>query len=180
MQQLPGEDELLRDMQGILVSHFRSNFAKYKETKGRQRGSTEWSNDAKKLVTGRFPFIKEEFVFHRRSKSAFDLYSPPHDLAIELAMFQGNAIYEFHKVLFKMLIAGPSYAKLVMVIPKDPGVRELRRPFNRISFEAFEKTHHFKILWMILDEGPKGWLGTISDLFGLYPPLPEAPEPAKR
>ncbi len=143
----------------------------YKATKGRQRGSTEWSKDAQKLVLEAFPFVRKEFVFHRRSKSAFDLYSPVHDLAIELAMFQGKAIYEFHKVLFKMLIAGPSYTKLLMVIPKERGVSQLRSPFNRISFETFERTHHFKLTWMILDEGPNGWVGTLSELFGLYPPL---------
>src|SRR6266566_9373768 len=125
MPEVPHERELLQEMQEILVKHFRSNFLEYKKSKGRQRGSTEWSANAKKLIVTRFPFIKEEFVFHRRSRSAFDLYSPPHDLAIELSMFQGNAIYEFHKVLFKMLIAGPSYTKLLMVIPQDPGVNQL-------------------------------------------------------
>jgi hypothetical protein len=123
MREPPGEQELLREMQEILVKHFRSNFVEYKKSKGPQRGSPGWSSDAKRLIVSRFSFIKPEFVFHRRSKSAFDLYPPPHDLAIELAMFQGNAIYEFHKVLFKMLIAGPSYTKLLMVIPQDP-VRE--------------------------------------------------------
>ena len=172
MSPIPSEQKLLQEVQGILVKHFRSHFAQYKKTKGRQRGSTEWSADAKKLIVNRFPFIKQEFVFHRRSRSAFDLYSPPHDLAVELAMFQGNAIYEFHKVLFKMLIAGPSYSKLLLVIPKDPGVGQLSRPFNRISFEAFERAHHFRILWMVLDQGDSGWLGSMSDLFGLYPSLP--------
>ena len=51
-------------------------------------------------------------------------------------------------------------------------MNQLSRPFNRISFEAFERTQHFKILWMILDEGLAGWLGGLSDLFGLYQALP--------
>ncbi|SRR5260370_3673675 len=172
MREVPSERDFLQKIQEVLVKHFRLNFTEYKKSKGPQFGSTLWSAEAKKLVVDHFPFVKEEFVFHRRSKSAFDLYSPPHDLAIELAMFQGNAIYEFHKVLFKMLIAGPTYTKLLMVIPKEPGMNQLSRPFNRISFEAFERTQHFKILWMILDEGLAGWLGGLSDLFGLYQALP--------
>src|SRR6266700_6662969 len=171
MREVLSEKDFLQKMQEILVKHFRLNFTEYKKSKGPQFGSIMWSAEAKKLVVDHFPFVKEEFVFHRRSKSAFDLYSPPHDLAIELAMFQGNAIYEFHKVLFKMLIAGPTYTKLLMVIPKERGVSQLRSPFNRISFETFERTHHFKLTWMILDEGPNGWVGTLSELFGLYPPL---------
>jgi len=86
-------------------------------------------------------------------------------------MFQGNAIYEFRKVLFKMLIAGPSYTKLVMVISKEPRVRQLRRPFNRISFETFERTYHFSIRWMIPDRGKDGWTGGLPELFGEYPEL---------
>ncbi len=172
MASIPGDNELLQEMRRILVNHFRVNFRMYKGSRGRQLGSTDWSKEAKRLVVERFPFVKEEFVFHRRARSAFDLYSPPHDIAIELAMFQGNAIYEFHKVLFKMLIAGPSYTKLLMVIPRHPGVEQLSRPFNRISFDAFERAHGFKILWMILDEGQDGWLGSMSELFGLYSQLP--------
>ncbi len=135
-------------------------------------GSMKWSKEAQDLLASRYPFLEKEFVFHRRTKSAFDLYSPPHNLAIELAMFRGKAIYEFHKVLFKMLIAGPSYGRLVMVIPKDPGVKELSEPFNRISLETFEQANNLYIRWMILDHGRNGWLGTLSDLFGLYPTLP--------
>ena len=170
-QGVPEESQFLDGLQSILVRHFH-NFLALKKEKGKQPGSKAWSDAAKKLVLQRFPFVKDEFIFHRRSKSAFDLYSPLHDLAIELEMFQGNAIYEFHKVLFKMVIAGPSYTKLVMVIPEKPGVKQLRSPFNRISFETFERVHHFKITWMILDRGPKGWRGSISDLHGLFPQLP--------
>lgn len=161
---VPSEGEFLSRVQAILVEHFRLNFEEYKIRRGRQKGSVDWSKDAKRLLQKSFPFLEEEFVFHKRTKSAFDLYSPPHDLAIELAMFQGNAIYEFYKVLFKMLVAGPSYTKLMMVIPKDPGVKQLLRPFNRISFETFERTHHFVILWMVLDETKNGWLGRLSEL----------------
>ncbi len=167
---IPSEDELLSEVQALLVNHFRSNFASYK-SKNPQKGSVKWSREAQASLTERFPFLEKEFVFHRRSKSAFDLYSPPHNLAIELEMFQGNPIYEFHKVLFKMLIAGPSYNRLIMVIPKEPGVKKLGSPFNRISFEAFEQAHSLYIRWMVLDLGKNGWLGTLPELFGLYPTL---------
>ena len=168
---IPPDGDFLQALQQILVKHYAKHFASYKKRFGAQSGSSKWSTEGKDLVLQQFPFVKDEFVFHKRSKSAFDLYSPPHDMAIELAMFQGNAIYEFSKVLFKMLVAGPSYTKLVIVMPEKPGVKQLQSPFNRISFETFERTHHFAITWMILDRGPGGWHGGLTDLFGLYQPL---------
>ena len=168
---IPGERTLVEEVRKILVAHYHAKFAEWKATKGRQAGSSAWSSEAQKLVTTTFPFVRAEFVFHKRSKSSFDLYSPPHNLAIELEMFQGNAIYEFYKVLFKMLIAGPSYSRLIMVIPKEPGTRQLRSPFNRISFETFERVHDLHVLWMVLDQGPDGFVGSLTDLCGLYPSI---------
>ncbi len=77
-------------MQWILVDHYAKHFASYKKQFGAESGSSKWSTEGKDLVRQQFPFVKDEFVFHKRSKSAFDLYSPPHDMAIELAMFRGT------------------------------------------------------------------------------------------
>ncbi len=42
----PTEADLLNGIKKILVDHFYSNFLEYRRTKGPQRGSTEWSDEA--------------------------------------------------------------------------------------------------------------------------------------
>jgi len=162
-------DKLIEGVRRLLVPHYRKNFATYKKQFGRQKGSTRWSREAQDLVCNKYPFVEKEYRFHRKCEAAFDLYSLDFDLVFEMAMFQGNAIYEFHKVLFKLLIAGPTFSNLVFCIPSEPGVKQLKRPFNRLSFDVFEREHRLTIHWMILDIGNKGWVGRLEQLVQIIP-----------
>lgn len=158
----PTRADLIDGVRQLLVPHFRDNFTQYKKSLGAQKGSVKWSAEAQNLVLKDYPFVEKEYRFHTKCDSAFDLYSPDFDLVFELAMFQGNAIYEFHKVLFKLLIAGPTYSHLVFCMPSEPGLAQLRRPFNRLSFDVFERTQNLEISWMALDIGSEGWVGPLD------------------
>lgn len=164
---VPNLLEVLELVREVLVPHHYDNFSRYKRDLGPWKGSSRWAREAQDLVIRRLPFFEKEFEFHAKCGSAFDLYSAPHDLVVELAMFQGKAYYELWKLLLKMLIAGPSYAHLAIAMPQTPGLRQLREPFNHIALEVFERTHHFKIHWILLDAGPKGWVGSFEEMVEL-------------
>jgi len=159
--------DLIEGVRRILGPHYRKNFSQYKKDFGAQIGSTKWSKEGQKLVVKEYPSVVPEFRFHTKCDSAFDLYAPDCDLVFELAMFQGNAVYEFHKVLFKMLIAGPTFSNLVFCIPFKPAIGQLRRPFNYLSFDVFERIHHLSIKWMVLDMEEGAWVGPLSGLLSL-------------
>jgi hypothetical protein len=81
--------------------------------------------------------------------------------------FEGDAIYEFHKVLFKFLTAGPTYSHLVFCIPAKPAIKQLKSPFNRLSFNVFERVHNLTIQWMVFDIGENGFVGRLNDILQL-------------
>lgn len=166
---VPALAVVLEDLREVLVPHYYQNFRSYKSQDNRQKGSMKWSREAQDLVVRRMPYFEKEYRFHAKCGSAFDLYSPPHDLVVELAMFQGQAVYEIWKLLFKMMIAGPSYEHLLIAMPQNPGLTELREPFNRLSFEVFERTHPIRIHWILLDGGPQGWYGAFDSMVDLSP-----------